>query len=90
MSGKLCPHCPSVIQGYYSICPECGLAFDGQSNCYSDGELRVSKPWRTEVCLTFIKTENLDNGYGISKTFCKKEITRSVIATFLNHARTLL
>ncbi|RQW64013.1 hypothetical protein [Vibrio viridaestus] len=90
MKSIICPHCPSVLQPSYMVCPECGIAFDGQPKQLLDGELRVSKPWRTEVCLTFVKTENFGNGYGVSKTFKKKEITKSSIDLFLNHARTLL
>ncbi|PJC85321.1 hypothetical protein CSW98_15960 [Vibrio sp. HA2012] len=90
MNNKRCPHCPCIVLETAAICPECGLQFNGQPKQFSDGELRVSKPWRTEVCLTFVRTENLDSGYGVSKIFLKKEITKLVIASFLNHARTLL
>jgi hypothetical protein len=79
-----------VNQAGCVICPECGLAIDGQTKQFVDGELRITKPWRTEVCLTFVKKENLYNGYGVSKTFLKKEITKSVVASFLKAARTKL
>ncbi len=92
MSEKRCPHCPALSQDTNSLekCPECGLAFNGHPKQFADGELRISKPWRTEVCLTFVRTENFDNGYGVSKVFLKKEMTKAVVSSFIKRARTLL
>jgi hypothetical protein len=60
---------------------------NGKTRQLADGELRVCKPWRTEVCLTFIRTDNIDNGYGISRTFSKHEMSRKVVQAFVRQAR---
>jgi hypothetical protein len=90
MNQKRCPYCRSVQEHNAERCHDCKLPINGNSIEYPDGELIVTKPWRTEVCLTFIRNENSDDGYGISKTYLKKEVTQFTVANFVRDARTLL
>lgn len=55
-----------------------------------DGVLFTSTNAFNEITLTFVKHENMADGYGISRTLHTNCYTPSVKQTFLTHARTLL
>lgn len=55
-----------------------------------DGVLITSTNAFNEITLTFVKHENMADGYGISRTFHTNLYTPSLKQTFVTQARTLL
>ncbi len=53
---------------------------------YEHGVLHVSAKNRLRVMLTFIRTENVGNGYGISKEFEREDISPEVEDLFVDAA----
>ncbi|MEZ9233264.1 hypothetical protein AB4259_19510 [Vibrio amylolyticus] len=85
----LCPHCPNQISDSDTTCPNCGLPICGASLLLVDGELQATTK-HSNTTLTFIKNENIDNGYGISRTLPVQQISRESISHFVKAAQTLL
>lgn len=57
---------------------------------YPDGILKISEPKYKRVILTFIRTENLVSGYGVSRAFHQSDLCPEVEALFLEVARDML